>query len=177
MGGRGYEVIGWRWALRLDRVDLPREREVLCGEAARRMRPEGERDHVVVDRDVRMVPGALRERGDAVDEEHRVFEVLEPVRPVDRLAHPFPARRLGELGRDRRLAQQGHRSKQWRMSGAHALSGRVALPATFAPSSQRLSATASRSQGWTASRATSAAVMTPPCRRSVWREAEDSRPT
>src|SRR5437762_2453410 len=62
--------------LRQDRVDLPREREVFGGETARRVCPEGERDRVVVDRDVRVVSCALRERRDVVDEELRVFEAL-----------------------------------------------------------------------------------------------------
>src|SRR6266849_10072838 len=83
---------------------------------------------------------------------------LHDALPIERLAHPRPAGRLFELGQDRGVAQQGHRSKKRRISGAHALSGRVALPTTFAPSSQRLRASASGSHGWTASRATSTAV-------------------
>lgn len=92
----------------LEGLDPSRQRQVLVRDAAGVVGPEGQRHLAVADVDVRMVAGALGERGNSVDEEHRLLEVAEAPALRDRAVGARPARQPAQRLGQRALVEEAH---------------------------------------------------------------------
>src|SRR5271166_1229124 len=92
------------------RRDLAGQGEVVRGQAADRVRAEGQRHLVPLDGDVGVVVGALGEVGDGPDVQQGVFEVGTLGNRGDRIAVAGPGGDGGEFGGDLGLGEKVHDS-------------------------------------------------------------------